>query len=290
MYEALWHSAMRIDHWFGSGNEEAAYREATGTLSPAVQWDQHYGLSTPLRFTASLPLPNLDERFHAFVGRFDPNEYISERAEPSGTFPRQYGSVTEDRTLLGLTFHEPPKLGGYFTAGAGMSVSLPVNPYVKGSYVYALDAFERGLLSLRETAFWERDQGFGVTTRADVARLFEPRWLARWTGSMTFSEKSQGLSVWSNIELIRGITDRRAIEFGLEVDGQTDAPVPVHSYGGNVAYRQTIYRRWLIMEVRTSLSWPKDDPQQDRRASPGVGLGFQVLLGTDKFLSRPVTF
>ncbi len=38
------------------------------------------------------------------------------------------------------------------------------------------------------------------------------------------------------------------------------------------------------MEVRASLAWPKDLVQQERRSSLGVGLGFEVLFGTDMFL------
>lgn len=244
----------------------------------------------PLRFNAYLPLPGLDSRFHAFIGKVDPNEYVTESEEPSGAFRRQYGPVTQDQTLFGLSFQQPPKQGGYFDAGAGMRVRLPLDPYLKGSYVYVHGASEEGLLSLRETAFWERVQGFGVTTRADVERIFDLRWFARWTGSVTFSEKSQGLSGWSALDLMRGFASRRAIALEFEIDGQTDAPVPLHNYGAKLAYRQSVLRRWLIMEMRTSLSWPKDQVQQERRSSLGVGLGFEVLFGTDKFLARPVTF
>jgi len=168
--------------------------------------------------------------------------------------------------------------------------SLPLDPYLKGSYVYVHGASEEGLLSLRETGFWERVQGFGVTTRADVERIFDLRWFARWAGSVTFSEKSQGLSGWSAVDLMRGFASRRAIALEFEIDGQTDAAVPLHNYGAKFAYRQSVLRSWLIMEMRTSLSWPKDLVEQERRSSLGVGLGFEVLLGTDEFLARPVTF
>jgi hypothetical protein len=290
MYDTLWHGAMRIDQAFGSRADEAEYRKAFGSFSPAVLWDQHYGFQTPLRFNLYLPLPGLDERFHAFIGKVDPNEYVTESEEPSGAFRRQYGPVTQDQTLFGLSFLQPPKQGGYFDAGAGMRVSLPLNPYLKGSYVYVRGASEEGLLSLRETGFWERLQGFGVTTRADVERIFDLCWFARWTGSVTFAENSQGLSGWSAVDLMRGFASRRAIALEFEVDGHTDAPVPLHNYGAKFAYRQNVLRRWLIMEVRTSLSWPKDLVQQERRSSLGVGLGLEVLFGTDEFLARPVTF
>ena len=290
VYETLWHNAMRIDQWFGSNSDETEYQKAFGSFSPAVLWDQHYGFQRPLRFNVYLPLPSLDERFHAFVGRVDPNEYVTESEQPSGAFRRQYGPVTQDQTLFGLSFQQAPKQGGHFDAGAGMRVSLPLDPYLKGSYVYVHGASDEGLLTLRETGFWERVQGIGVTTRADVERIFDLRWFARWTGSVTYSQKSLGLTGWAAVDLMLGFWSRRAIALEIEIDGQTDAPVPLHNYGAKFAYRQSILRRWLIMEVRTSLSWPKDWVQQERRASIGVGFGLEMLFGTDEFLARPVTF
>lgn len=86
VYETFWHSAMRIDRWFGSTEDEAEYRKVFGSISPAVLWDRHYGYKTPVQFNLYLPLSRFDERFHAFVGRFDPNEYVTESEEPSGAF------------------------------------------------------------------------------------------------------------------------------------------------------------------------------------------------------------
>jgi hypothetical protein len=57
-----------------------------------------------------------------------------------------------------------------------------------------------------------------------------------------------------------------------------------------LAYRRSVSRDWLIMEIRTSLTWPKDEPTQIRQATWGVGIGFEMFFGTDDFLARPVTF
>ena len=290
VYEALWHSVMQVDQWFGSTEDPSEYQRVYGSIAPAILWDRHKGVQEPIRFNLNLPLPHLDRRFNAFVGRFNPNELISESEEPSGTFPRQYGPTTEDRTVIGVAFHEPPKQRGYFESGAGIRVTLPLDPYVKGSYVYERGASERGSFSLRETAFWQHSKGLGVTTRADIERIYELYWLTRWSGSATFSEKSVGVLWWSTVDVMRDFPPRRAVVMQLEVNGQTDAPVPLQDYGAQLAYRRSVLRNWLIVELRSGISWPKDLPQQDRRLSPGVGIGFELLFGTDEFPARPSTF
>lgn len=290
LYDFLWHSAMGLDRSFGSSAAEAQYRTVAGSISPALLWDDHYGFTAPVRFNLYLPLPYLDGRFHAFIGRFDPNEYVTESEEPSGAFRRQYGPQTQDQTLLGLAFSQAPRPAGSFDASAGMRVSLPLDPYVKGGYVYSFGRLDSGRFSVRETVFWERAQGVGLTTRTDVERIYGSTWLIRWTASGTFSQTSQGVLGWSAVDVVHPLPARRAVALELEVDGQSEAAVPLHSYGAKFAYRQNVLKKWLVMELRTSIAWPRDLENQPRRVSPGVGVGFEMLIGTDEFLARPVTF
>ncbi len=291
VYDAVWHSSMKVDRWFGSELGEQTYQNgAYGSLAPAILYDQYNHIRTQLRFNANFPLPQIDDRFHAFVGRVNPQEFITERDEPSGAFQRQYGPATEDQTIFGLSFHEPHTQGGYFDAGAGVRIALPMDPYVKGSYVFEHGASEHGLLSLRETLYWEHSDGVGVTSRIDLERIFDLRWLVRWTASATVSQESRGTRGYSSLLAMRGFPNRHALALEIGFDGESKAPVELHDYGLKAAYRQCILRRWLVMEVRASVDWPKDFVYQHRNRSLGIGLGFEMLFGTDEFLARPVTF
>jgi hypothetical protein len=290
LYDTMWHSAEHVDRWFGSAADDAVYRQAYGSLAPALLYTQYDGLRTQVRFNMNFPLPQINNRIHAFVGRFDPNEFITERNEPSGAIPRTYGPPTEDQTLLGIGYRQPDKQGSRFDAGAGVRLRFPMDPYIKGSYIFERGRSDRGLFSVRETLFWQNSEGAGATTRLDLERVFERQVLLRYTLSGTRSQKSEGLRGYSSILMLHGMPNRRAVAFEVGIDGQSQAEVPLHDYGFKAAYRQAFLRRWLIMEVRSSVDWPKDFRWQHRKASLGVGLGFEMLLGTDEFLARPITF
>jgi len=291
LYDTMWHSAEHVDRWLGSAEEDAAvYRQAHGSIAPALLYTQYDGLRAQVRFNMNFPLPQINDRIHAYVGRFDPNEFITERNEPSGAIPRTYGPPTEDQTLLGIGYNQPDKQGSHFDAGAGIRVSLPLDPYLKGSYIFERGKSDTGLFSVRETLFWQNSEGVGETTRLDLQRIFDQQVLVRYTLSGTRSQKSAGLKGYSSILLLHGMAERRAVAFEVGLDGATQAQVPLHDYGFKVAYRQSMLRRWLILEVRTSVDWPKDFQWQHRHASLGLGVGFELLLGTDEFLARPVTF
>ncbi len=290
LYETMWRSAEHVDRWFGPAEDETVYKKAYGSIAPALLYTQYDGLRAQLRFNMNFPLPQVNDRIHAYVGRFDPNEFITERDEPSGAIPRTYGPPTEDETLLGIGYHQPDRGGSRFDAGAGVRLALPMDPYIKGSYVFERGRAYTGLFSIRETLFWQHSDGAGETTRFDLERIFDDHLLIRYTLSGTRSQKSEGLRGYSSLLFLHGLSNRRAVAFEVGLDGQTSAPVPLHDYGFKAAYRQSILRRWLIMEVRTSLDWPKDFVWQHRSASVGIGFGFEVLLGTEEFLARPVTF
>jgi len=289
VFQSVWRSAMRIDRVFGAEIDESAYQQASGSVAPALLWDEFDGFQPKLRFNVNLPLPHLDERFHAFIGRVNRDEYVTERNLESGAFPRQYGPVEDDQTLLGLRFRSP-KAGAHFDADAGVRLNFPVDPFIKGSYRFFHGSSDKVLVSFRETAFWQNSEGAGFTSRVDIEKIFDYSWLARFTASGTISQESEGVRGYSALSVIHGMPNRRAIAAELFSSGEMDADVPLGDYGLKLAYRRSVSRDWLIMEIRTSLTWPKEEPTQIREATWGVGIGFEMFFGTDDFLARPVTF
>lgn len=289
VFRAVWRSAMRMDRWFGSEASEAAYLQTSGSIAPALLWDEFDGFQPKVRFQVDVPLPQLNERFHAFIGRVNREEYVTERAPGSGAFARQYGPVEDDDTLFGIRYRDPED-GGHWDADAGLRVRSPLDPFVKGSYRFMKGSSERILVSLRETLFWQNSEKFGVTSRIDVEKIVRDVWLYRWTLSGTFSERSEGVKGYTSLTMLRGLPNRRAFAAELFTAGEIDADVPLGNYGLKLAYRRSVARDWLILESRVSLTFPKDEPWQAREATFGVGVGVEMFFGTDEFLARPVTF
>jgi hypothetical protein len=289
VFRAVWRSAMRMDQWFGSEESEAAYLQTNGSLAPALLWDEFEGFQPRLRFQVDVPLPQLNERFHAFIGRVNPEEYVTERSPGSGAFARQYGPLEDDDTLFGIRYRDPDD-GGHWDADAGLRLRSPLDPYVKGSFRFMKGNSDHTLFSFRETLFWENSEKFGFTSRIDIEKILHDVWLFRWTGSGTISERSEGVRGYTSFTVLRGLPNRRAFAAELFTKGEFDADVPLGDYGLKLAYRRSVSRDWLIMESRVSLTFPRDELFQVREATFGVGIGFEMFFGTDAFLARPVTF
>ena len=236
-----------------------------------------------------MPLPHLNARLHAFIGRVNRDEYVTERSPQSGAFAKQFGPIEDDQTLFGIRYREP-KQGGHFTGDAGIRLRTPPDPFVKGSYRFMRGSSERTLFSFRETAFWQNSEGFGFTSRLDIERIIKDTWMLRWTGSGTISQETEGVRGYTALTMMRGLPLRRAIAAEVFTTGEFDAPVPTENYGVKFAYRRSVARDWLVMETRVSCTFPREELTQQRITNWGIGIGFEMFFGTSEFLARPVTF
>jgi hypothetical protein len=291
VYETVYLSAMRIDGFFGPLEDERIYEGSSGSIAPALLWDERDGFKPKLRFRIDLPLPRLDERFRAFVGRVDRDEYVSGRKPQSGAIPREVGGSPEEQTLLGIGYRDRRiRRGWNFDADAGVRVRTPLDPFVKTGYRFERGRTDGVRLSLRETVFWQASENWGFTSRIDLDRYIGERLFVRWTGSGTISEESEGVRGYSEIFALRSLPNRRAIAWSIDAYAESDAPVRLQHYGTKVAWRQSVRRPWLVLELRTGVSWPKETLEEEREASFGVGVGLEMFFGTDEFLARPMTF
>src|SRR4030095_5975907 len=75
-------SAMHIDELFGPRADDWVYKDhVRGSMTPALFWSEHDGFAEKFRSRVTLPLPHLDERFDAFIGTFNRDEYVTERQQ-----------------------------------------------------------------------------------------------------------------------------------------------------------------------------------------------------------------
>ena len=291
VYDMVWRSTMRIDHLFGAQYGEETYqRGVTGSITPILRWDEFNQFDPKLRFSANLPLPQLNERFNIFIGRVNREELVTERGEQSSTFRRQFGPDRDEQTIFGISYRAPEQQGWRLDGGTGVRLGFPMDPYVKGAVVFQRGAVEDLSFNFRQTLFWQQSEQVGTTSRVEIERLLAGPWLVRWINSGTISQESEGVRGYSSIMALRGFPGRRAFALALGFNGETNADVPLQDFGIKAAWRQSVLRDWLVLELRTSLDWPKEFPDQDREPSWGVGIGFEMFFGTDQFFARPVTF
>ena len=279
LYRTMCLTAARFDGFFGNARFDDEYQATHGSLAVGMLWDERDQLDQSVRFRLRVHLPQLDERFNAFIGRTDFDEEVTGVRDDFDSLPRQFGRESDDAVLLGLGYSQPGRAGGYFDGGIGARLTFPMDPYVKGRYRLALPFFERNVLRLSETLFWKNSEGIGATTRWDLERLLAEKFLFRWTGSGTLTQKTEGLLWFSSATLYHNLGGGSALAYQAAISGESRRDVAITDYGLRLIYRQRIYQDWLFLELRSSITWPRETLLERRERNLGAGVGLELLFG-----------
>jgi hypothetical protein len=284
LYRSMCSTAVWFDGFFGSARFDDEYQATHGSLSVGAFWDERDHWDPSLRFRVQVDLPQMSDRFSGFVGKVDTDEFVTEQRDDFDTLPRHFGREVDDKVLFGLGYSQPRRHGGHFDASVGTSLDIPTEPYAKVTYRIALPLLERNLLRLRESIFWEDSERLGATTRVDLERLLTDDFLVRWTGSATFTQETEGVRWFSQLTLFQNLHEGRAISYQVGITAESDLEVPITDYGLRVIYRRSIFNReWLFLELRSSITWPREDPLEHRVSNLGAGVAVEMMFGERKY-------
>jgi hypothetical protein len=272
-------SAWWFDGLFGNRRYDTEYRSTHGTVYAGGAWSQREQFDSVARFKARFYLPQINERFNAFIGRGEADDIVTESTPELYTLPTQFSRRDDDSVFLGLGYNERMTRRGSFDADAGVRVRFPLDPYVKGSYRFARPVGENTLFRFRETIFWQKSEEFGTTALVEWDRILAPEYVLRWTTSGTYSEVSEGVRWFSNVRLYHLLSKERAFAYEAATNGSTDAPAPLTNYGVAAIYRQRIWRDWLVLELRTGIDWPRYSPYEKRTSNLNGSMVVEMRYG-----------
>lgn len=273
-------SARWFDSLFGDPRETAdAYGESYGRIGMALVWDELDDFEVDTRVRASLALPQMSERFNAVIGRDDPEAYLKDSFDEIRYLPGSFSDDTDAEWYAGINYLARGDDRSVVDFGAGLKLATPLNPYVKARYRYFAPLAERVMLIPRATAFWENDDGFGVTLAADTEWSVDQGLMLRWGNSATFSEATQGVRWRSRLTLYQAIDPQSAMRYELSVQGETDGVQPDYK-GLRVTHRRSVWREWFFLEFGGTLFWADDEEPAERcEACVGASAGFDLLFG-----------
>ncbi|HUF22197.1 MAG TPA: hypothetical protein VMP00_15765 [Burkholderiales bacterium] len=275
LFGAVCRSARWFDSFFGEERYDDEALGIRGRLILGVEERERVGMTFTPRFSARVPLPNLNERVSLLIERDDEDRTIVGRTDAEQDVLTPPPSFRDETTQLAL---------GYLRR----NVNLRAGVRLSGG---ALDAFTRAryreefLQTARtqwlfsQSLFWRQQEGFGETTTLDFEAKPSVPSLIRWFNAATWSESTTGLSWVSGVTFYRNIGTGKAFLIEPSLQGQTDLPVDISSYGGRVAYRQTMGRSWLIGEAFTGYAWPKFTAGETRHSQFFVGVRVELLFG-----------
>ncbi|MEN1728464.1 MAG: hypothetical protein AAGJ52_08480 [Pseudomonadota bacterium] len=250
--------------WFDGffGDARAFEETPVGTffrLRNSLQWDETEGWTAGVRVRANIQLPRASERLRLLITSDD---------DLSGEFDQRSGDDDdEDQTRLGLRFIANEGVRSQFDVDGTVRVSSGgLNPRLRGRYRYVKGLTASTLVRATQAVFWEREDGFGTTSRLDWEWLRHRDSLLRLTGEGTFSEESDGVDWRASVTGFQQLTPKTALRAELGVFGYTRPSFEVEEYFVALRYRRQFLRPWLFYELQPEHAWPLESVGGDRRS------------------------
>jgi hypothetical protein len=283
LLETFCEATLWLDGLFGGEPDLRNARDVAGRIEVSALETEMWGTDTDLRLRLNYDLPTLEKRLKLFLGRDDPEEFVSDRREGLAVRSSVFAVEGQDRWLAGLGWAPPGRYREKLDFRVGGRVSSSPEIFVQGRYRQNVFVGESSVWRLRETIFWENEDGFGSTTAIDYDRVLQRNLLGRFSNVGTWSEASQGLEWRSATVVYRNLNRARAAAAEVFARGATDSPVKLREYGARIIYRHPLMRRSLFGEVIAGYTWPREFPEQKREGSAMFGIGIELLFGRDPY-------
>ncbi len=281
VYRTVCNTALWFDGFFGDVRYDTETGDTYGRLGLSGYQDERDGMDVRLRLRARFALPALSNRGAILLGRGDEKEIVEERTSTDfDALPSNFNDLDDEAWLLGMGFEQGGMRKG-FKFSIGAKLRAPPEPYVKGSYRRSISLSRRDLARFRQIFFWRDAEGFGSTSHLDFDHLVSDRLMVRWAnyGTISEDEEVEGLEWGSTLTLFQSLSDRRAFSYRALIRGETKADVRHQNVGFEVRYRRRLMRKWLFVELVSSVTWPREFLIEERQANFGVGIGFEMYFG-----------
>ncbi len=282
LYTSVCASSRWFDSFFGDARAHDEASTTFGTVSVYLKWTEYEQFEPIFKGRVNIDLPNAERKMKLFVGRLNPEEFLTDSEGTQGPVS-PIGEDDEESWMVGLGYTPLNKGAQRVNLSVGVRVDWPPDPYTKVQYRWYHQLGDNFLFRFRQTGFWYLEDGFGTTTNLDLEHRPRSETLIRTSTSATYGEVTEGVKWWASVNAYRQLATGRAVGARMWVKGETEAPVTLSDYGVWVFFRRRLHREWLYGDIGTGVSWPQEDPLETREASWGIALGVQIQFGDVAF-------
>ncbi len=280
-HSRLCNTASWLDGLFGD-EEPFPGSDFRGKFSLGFKYDEIDGIDPRLRVRIKTDLPNVSKRFNAFLGRVEEDSYIANtevREDRLNNVGLRSTNDDASEWLIGLGYRAPSKDNNGFDVSVGAKLSSGFSPYSKLSHRHLFEISETSKLRATQTAFWRKEDGFGVSSNAELTKFVSDVDIWVTSASVKFTEEADQLEWFTDTTWHHTLSDKRGISSSAYVRGEQENPVSIPEYGLTFTYIRPVLRDWLLMETGVDFRWEREQAGAAYKSAVRVGLQFEMLLG-----------
>lgn len=249
--------------WFDGffGDDRALEETPVGTffrLRNEVRWDESEDAQARVRLSANISLPGASDRLRLLLTR---DEDV--RGDLEGEVPTDRN---DQETRLGLRYNLSDAQRSRLDLDATVRANFTsLNPVLRARYRHVRPVNEDTFLRFTQIGFWEREDGYGATTRGDWEwyRSFDTQ--LRYTAEGTWSEATDGVDWRTSVTGFHQLNSATALRAEVGTTGWTDPRFEAGEHFVNFRFRRTFLRPWLFYELQPERAWVQERDDTSRQ-------------------------
>lgn len=271
-------TARWFDDFFGDARTFDNQYRSQGRVSVAPEWSQYNGLKVRSSLRAQVNLPLAEERFSAFIGRVDTDDYVvGQDSERRSSVIRNMAGDSE--WLVGLGFNPNQGEENRFSFTAGIRGGLRADLYTEGRYLFQWRMTDNSQVRTRSALFWRESDGYGFAQRVDYEHVWKEEWLARISLEGTTATRTDGIRWRNSAALFHLYAPQRALAGEFWYAGESEAIVADQDFGVRIMHRNSWLREWFFVESWVGMHWPKGEEDLHRDSAWLIGIDFEIWFG-----------
>lgn len=224
-----------------------------------------------------LALPRTEKRFNIYLESQTRDTFDNTEESSPGVAQSPNPDTTQTGTdyLAGVKYVRETANYLNFRADAGMVLHWPPNPYTRLRLrkSYFLGDWE---VRFGETVFWSHKRGRGAETEMLWQHPMPQDFFFRSDTKTTYLEREGTFFSSHEFTITERLAPMEALVYRMAVSDRGDDGEPYSQVLYDLRWRRSLYKRWLLMEVRPAFVFPAD---QDFEMQPRLYFSVEALFG-----------
>lgn len=221
----------------------------------------------------NLVLPKTQKRLRLFVE----NENQDTRSETSKASNQQQNTdrPNESNSAAGVRYLVE-KSGIKFYQDTGIIVTIPPNFFIRLGAKKSIE-YTKWVLKIHERVRWVNTTGLTSDLDLDFDRRLTRKHILRFVNNFFWNDTTYAIRFENGPSLFHKIDRNKALSYHAHVISINEPDFLVTNYTLQVSYRQRLYKKWLFMDVRPFINFPRE---RNFARTPGLLVGFDTVFGS----------
>jgi len=226
---------------------------------------------------AKIRLPNVRKKLNLIISDDEEDDQNSTQNTANKRPQIQHSTTRKENVSTKIQWTSYRKNGKTNKFDIGIRYKDGFNPFVKDTVNFAYTLSATSTLDLYQSIFWRDEIGYGESTEAVFERLMYNAHLLRASYNVTFSEESEGVDLFSQVNYYIPIDSFRIISLGFFSLAHTRPAYYIENTGFGIRYRKRIYSDWLFFEYEPEITWPEE---RNKKTTPALHFRLEAQFGS----------